>query len=415
MTRPLKFSLENSDNPIYKRIISSLTLSLNEKGHDARIETPQQYGSIDDYIHAQIQAGDDYALITSPFSFIPCYVNDLDLFIFELLPCKLIFLHHENCLTRAGYDESLLIKLFSAYQKTSERSHHFCIEASNCHDLKRLGLKNVHPIHHASEFDLYPQDQIIENGTTFVGHVLDLPLEVKDKNCEHLIKRDYWGRICDLKHSINASAQSIAEHKCDSKDCLQLLAAKGSYVGQLHHDYSILMRAEILKRVGDQPIDIFGGDPAYLHGHDMLRKINDSRFTYHPPTMSAEETAYIYHFSHINLNITALQFDTAVINRVIDIGAAGGFPLTDWKEDLTAVTSVYKEISYATPEELCHKIEYYSQREHFNERLEICHTLHDDIMATYTYDKVVEYLLCKLNEPPESAPASAPAQPQQFN
>jgi hypothetical protein len=408
MTTSLRFFLEDSNTPIYKRIINCLTESLNEKGHEARISNPQHHDSIDHYIDALIQGSGDYALITNPYSIVASYIASADLFTFELLPCRLIFLHHENCITQIGRDESFLTKLFMAYQKTSGRSHHFCIEASNCDDLRQLGLQNVYPIHHASEFSISPQNQIIENGTTFVGHVLDLPLDIKDKNREHLIKRDYWGRICDLSHSINASAKSITENKYTSKEYPELLAIKGHYIGQLH-DCSILMRAEILKRVGNQPIDIFGGDPSYLHGYELLRKINDNRFTYHPPTISAEETAYVYHYSHINLNITSFQFDTAVINRVIDIGAAGGFPLTDWKEDLAMVTSVHKEISYKSPEELRYKIEYYSRREHFKERLEICHTLHDEIQANYTYCEVVEHLLGKLNESPESSPVAARA------
>ena len=67
----------------------------------------------------------------------------------------------------------------------------------------------------------------------------------------------------------------------------------------------------------------------------------------------------IYQNSRINLNISSLQFDTAVNNRVIDIASSGGFVLTDKRSDLYDFIPFHSEISFETPEEMNDKINYW--------------------------------------------------------
>ena len=90
-------------------------------------------------------------------------------------------------------------------------------------------------------------------------------------------------------------------------------------------------------------------------------------------------SAAIYRSSLISLNITALQFDQAVSNRVLDVAAAGGFPLTDWKGELGALTGVAEAISYRSLEELRHKMDYYGHLDHRAERLEIATALQREV------------------------------------
>ena len=403
MNDPLKIAIENSTTPIYRRIIGCLARSLRKRSHQVSIEEPQQHSSIDSFINSQIAKELDYTLITNPHSLTSSYINKFQAFTFELLPHRLIFLHHDNWLARPDYNHDLLIRLFAAYQKTSHRSHHFCIETSNCDDLKLLGVAHAHPIRHASEFNLRPGGQDAEFGTSFVGHVLDLPLQLNTSSISHRLQRDYWSRVCDLSYSIEASAKEFMQQHVNVEDNKEKLAAKAIYIS-LIHDYSLLMRSDVLQRIGNEAMTIFGGDPAYLSGSQLSRRLEGTHFSYHPPTRLPEEAAVAYNKSLININITPFQFDTCVINRVIDIGAAGGFPLTDWKADLATLTSVHNEISYRSPEELQAKIGYYSHTAHQNERLEICNTFHKEIHANNTYDHVLDELLSKLSvtEAPEA-------------
>ena len=399
MNGMLKISIENSTTPIYRRIIDCLAKSLRERSHHVSIETPESHNSVNSYINSQISKECDYTLITNDCSLTSAYIENLGVFTFELLPCRLIFLHHDNCIARPGFSPEMLFKLYSAFKNTSERSHHFCIESSNCEELRQLGVANAHLIRHASEFNLQPLLQGMEFGTSFVGHVLGMPLQLDDMKTSHRIQRDYWSRVCNASHPIRTRSQQMDKHHQEWEERAQIIAQAGHHVSTMHN-YSLLMRGEILKRASEKPIDIFGGDPAYLHGVKASRTIDSPNLIYHPPTKCAEEAAYVYSRSLINNNITPLQFDTCVINRVIDIGAAGGFPLTDWKEDLASITSVHKQISYESPEELQEKILYYSQPEHQKERLEICDTLYNEIHANFSYAHIVDYLLEKLGESP---------------
>ena len=94
----------------------------------------------------------------------------------------------------------------------------------------------------------------------------------------------------------------------------------------------------------DFDVDVIGGDASYLDNLTGTRQLEHPGVHLHAP--NHKDTNRIYAESKININITSIQFDSAIVNRVIDIAAVGGFVLTDWKEDLKEITSVYELISY---------------------------------------------------------------------
>ena len=85
-----------------------------------------------------------------------------------------------------------------------------------------------------------------------------------------------------------------------------------------------------------------------------------------------------------------MQFDQAVSNRILDVAAAGGFPLTDWKDELGAITAVAEAISYRSLEELRHKIDYYCHPDHRAERLEIATTLQREVRERGDYGALAQ-------------------------
>jgi hypothetical protein len=212
----------------------------------------------------------------------------------------------------------------------------------------------------------------------------------------HRIAADFWKRVTDLSHAIEPSAENLVQMVVGMNASIaEQMTIKYFYHSCLHI-FSQHFRGEVLSRSGNRNIDIFGGDPAYLHGIEKFDKIAKDNFTYHNATSLPEETARIYRFSKISLNITPLQFDKAVINRVVDIAAAGGFPLTDWKADLATITSLSSEISYRSPEELESKIDYYLHPDHAKERQEISTALRAEILKTCNYSDMIDSILTRL-------------------
>jgi SAM-dependent methyltransferase len=182
---------------------------------------------------------------------------------------------------------------------------------------------------------------------------------------------------------------------------LDFLGQKFFYISALNL-VSPCFRGELftrlMTRLTNLDLDIFGGEPGYLHGYSSNKIIENKHVKYHPSNDNYLEAQYIYASSKINLNITSLQFDDAVVNRVIDVGAVGGFILTDWKPALQKLTSVHKEISYRTIDELSSKINYYLSHE--EERLIVAEKLHQDISSQCTYSHLIKDIISKISQMP---------------
>jgi SAM-dependent methyltransferase len=387
----MNFSLEDSATPIYSRIIHCLANNLVALGHEAQIDAPSRFTSVENYLQELERNQIEFSLITNLSGLTANFIENEERFVFEKIPHKLIFIHHDHCAT--SHEDFLVAHLIGAFLRVSKRSYHFCIEKSNCEDLIELGLRNVYFVNHATEFNSAPCSANQESQISFVGHALEATSETQLSH--HWLMRDYWSRVCDLTYNVQPRANEFANRLTSQADFVSWFATKSNYLLALNR-HSLYMRGDILKRTGSNAIHIYGGDPAYLHGLELDRRLQGEKFLYHPPTSKPSETALIYNSSTVSISITAFQFDTAVINRVLDIGAAGGFPLTDWKEDLAMVTSVNREISYRTPEELQHKIEYYCHPDHLQERLEISHCLFNEITSKYSYKDLALYILSKV-------------------
>jgi SAM-dependent methyltransferase len=396
----MNFSLEDSPTPIYSRIIHCLANSLVALGHKAQIDAPSRFTSVENYLQELERNQIEFSLVTNLSGLTASFIENEERFVFEKIPHKLIFLHHDHCATCR--EDLLVAHLIRAFLRVSNRSYHFCIEKSNCEDLIELGLRNVYFTHHATEFNSAPCSANQESRISFVGHALEATSETQPSH--HWLKRDYWSRVCDLTYHVQPRANEFADRLSSQEDFVPWFATKSNYLLALHR-HSLYMRGDILKRIGSNAFHIYGGDPGYLHGLDLDRRLQGENFIYHPATSDPSETARIYNSSIVSINITPFQFDTAVINRVLDIGAAGGFPLTDWKEDLAMVTTANKEISYRNPEELQYKIDYYCHPDHLQERLEISHCLLSEITAKYSYKALVSYLLSKIQTEMIDAPS----------
>jgi SAM-dependent methyltransferase len=395
MRTPLRFVVEKHRTPIYARISANLVKALEARGHEVHILDPESAESLASFLKAIDAIEPDYLLLSSPKSFLTTLHPALGTAPFELTTAKVIFLHHDSCFCHV-IDAKGISLLIGAYLRTNARSHHFCLESRDVRDLHLLGIDNASLIHHATEFDWPIEADLASKGVCFVGHcVPELGDACREVPFAHRIQADFWSRMTDLAHAMEPSAQSFAFGSGKTfDDRVGWQCQKSLYIGAIHL-FSQEFRGELLQRIIRQPVTIYGGDPAYLHGSDLERKLPAHRFQYRAPTSTDRETQDVYRHTRVSLNITALQFDDGVVNRVIDCAGAGGFPLTDYRPGLESLTSVVKEISYHSPEELNHKLEYYLHDDHQRERQEIIAALQKEIRASCSYLHIADEILAK--------------------
>ena len=397
MIKTYKFFLEQSSTPIYQRIIENIKKTLIELGHKVVLCNLGNFQTIHEYVSFINQHEFDYCIITNSSSILASYFLELNSFLFEKINSCLIFIHHDNPFSGHS-DLKDIYSNISAFLKVKDRAFHFFIEYSNFIDFQCLGINNSFHIYHSSEFKPIKNSSFSEErDISFVGHVTPGNDEILDRlPFSYLLKYDYWKRVVSLDEGFEESSRLFSIRNCsDPTNQLDLLALKSFYRAMLHK-LSQPFRGEIISRIKESfSVSIFGGDPSYLQNNDRNLKINNKNLSYHSSTNDYQFSNQIYSKSKINLNITSLQFDTAVINRVIDIGAAGGFILTDWKSDLARITSVSEEISYRTIDELNSKIEYYLC--HNKERQDIAAQLHDDISSKCSYSQLIDYIFSQLS------------------
>lgn len=404
-----KILLERSATPIYQRIIQSFQDSLEKYENQVILADPSEFFDADKaginlgaYVDFINQQNIDYVLITNLASTLVSYLPELQKFLFQFLESPMIFIHHDSLFSSYDYDKNKIVAMLRSLYLVRNRSFHFCLEYYNFLDLKSLGIEHTYLINHASEFTRIDLPKNYRYDLSFVGHLLPYNHdELETIHLSHLFIADFWNRINDLDTSLEKKAikfASLIQKKQDSdwSQTIELLGNKYFYLSLLH-GFSQFFRGELIKRIDPRySVDIIGGDPDYMRGSELNRKIQKNQIRYHQPTQNYRDTANIYIQTKINLNITSLQFDRAVINRVIDVASVGGFVLTDWKADLSKLTSVSQEISYRNIDELNAKIDYYLS--HDQERLEIANTLHQDIKKHCTYDHIVEIILSTVTQ-----------------
>ena len=388
------FLIEGSRTPIYQRIITAFSNAFQEFGHRVVSIKPYQFQG-EGYLKEIERINPDFCILTNPISSLARYQPSINKFIFEKISSKLIFIHHDNIFSNLNQLSEIKRKL-TALKATCDRSYHFCLEYTNYLDLRSLGFPQVYCLPHASEFTTQNSSSQYTYQTSFVGH-LTPDVYVPD-NFPHSaqVQSHIWQRISDLNFNLDAVATQYASDRTNSVVTnSKFLSLKYYYISLLHR-FSQPFRGEIIKRIANTKLDIIGGDPAYLHGVKQQKIIKRKNINYHPPVQNYALTQDIYRHSKINLNITSLQFDDAVINRVIDVAAVGGFILTDWKSGLEKITSVAQEISYKTVEELNHKLAYYLDPSRDGQRREIAQTLHEDIKQNCNYQTIVNLILEKI-------------------
>ena len=72
---------------------------------------------------------------------------------------------------------------------------------------------------------------------------------------------------------------------------------------------------------------------------------------------------------------------------------AGGFVITDRRDDLALSSSVADEISFDSPEEMQFKLDYFLNSKNFDRYLEVKNTIYNEFKDKFSYQKVCQQIL----------------------
>jgi hypothetical protein len=387
----MRFIIESSTIPIYKRIALAFGNALSELGHEIIFISQVNDASLES-IKQINELNADYYFSTNEYNLIQKYHESSKEFYFEKIKSKIIFIHHDNIFANLR-DVELIKNKCLALKNIEHKSTHFCIEDSNIEDLKTLGFNNVHKIWHASELQPLVVDEPKYN-VSFVGHFfpsLDAYPKTKIESDLPIHLAAYKLKQQDLGFEASKYyANLVRQDKSIPSDSLSQFAYKQALVDGFT-ELTLPMRGEVLNAINVEKIDVFGGDLSQSLDRRSPYKIQNEKFQYYLPTIDYTDVNKLYADTKFNINISSFQMDSAVNNRIIDVALSGGFLFTDKKSDLEKISSIFSEITFSTPLELNELIEKYSS----NSKLygEIKEVFFHSIFEKFTYKNQIEKVI----------------------
>ncbi len=132
-----------------------------------------------------------------------------------------------------------------------------------------------------------------------------------------------------------------------------------------------------------------------IYGDPGWSRLVAAPFRLHPEVRYYDDLPALYGATSINFNATSLQMKAAVNQRVFDVPAAGGFLLTDFKEQLAEVLEPGKESAcYHDPEEIPDLVRFYLR--HPGARGKIIERARARILQEHTYRHRLQEMLAVL-------------------
>jgi spore maturation protein CgeB len=129
-----------------------------------------------------------------------------------------------------------------------------------------------------------------------------------------------------------------------------------------------------------------------IYGDAGWRDLVGPAFRLQPEVGYYDGLPGIYRQSEINFNATSLQMKAAVNQRVFDVPAAGGFLLTDFREQLAEVLEVGREVAcYQEPGEIPDLVRFYLAHPHKRHRL--VRAARERVLREHTYVNRLQTLL----------------------
>ena len=385
----MKIALERSTNKIYDRIVIELARGFEKFGHQCTLIIPENITNLDSLL--QVYNDNDFALITNSTGLLSIKrEND---FIFELIQPNLIFLHHDAPFSSP--DLNIIKEKISAFKRIRCKSIHLTIEQSDLEDFHKIDIPSYLTNHISTLGATLPTKQKLDfsRNIAFLGHVIPSTsafIQFGDSNDLEFFN-SYENRFHNMNHLIKSDFNNLSTN--NNFDSLSdYVSYKAQYI-QYVNFYTMFFRGKVIESITSQEVDIYGGDPSWLHGQKQSRFLSGNNIRYHAPLFEPNQVCEMFSNTRVNLNITSLQFDSAVINRIADCASAGGFILTDRKKQLNDLTSVADEISFSNTEEMLQKISFHSNPENYQFTNEITNQLSTDLSINCSIEATIEKIL----------------------
>lgn len=390
------FLVEHCKTPIYNRIALAFGNALQNLGHSVYFFNPQDLddASFSDAVNA---LDIDCYLSTNVFNRLQAYNELTKGFNFESVRHRMLFIHHDSAFCPPDTVQKIDRKLNALIEHQGKIAHFF-IESANIGQFNSVGIQDCHLIHHASEFLPVQGPADFDHEISFVGHLMSglglYPLSRADMG--HHLMALAWNRYSRSSFKIQPEIERLEKDEFLMR-AMNLPAvhqlSRHRYLMQLATNLTMAYRGEVISNLRNQIVHIYGGDVSYGSIDNPLMKIDREHVVYRAATIDYSSTASIYAKSKISLNISSLQFDTAINNRIIDVILAGGFILTDKRDDLAFLGDLADEITFETPEELQYKIDFFMDPKNMDRYLEVKTRAYELFKDRHSYEAVCRVIL----------------------
>ncbi len=395
MTRTVYIELSNT--PIYRRIAHALGAELARHGLEVLAVKPEGFHS-DSFRQflAQCDGAASAYISTASGNAVQARQPGTASHYFESFPGKLVFLHQDTILGGLGLLDA--VAKLQAWQRVAARAAHLCIEAGNIADLASVGIDHARLVPHASEFaPVAPLLDGFAHEAAFVGHAVPSRAYGTGAAPPRLrqwldgavqARREDFG--CALAPHVQAYVDQAQADLGTPADQAVLRLAQSQWLRNEITGQTLPLRGWVFEHGGIPALDVFGGDPAYLHGVDRQLQVERPGLRYHPAVYEPAQLQRVFHGSRVNINISSLQFDHAVVNRFHDVTLSGGLCLTDARDGLAELTSAHAELSFRTLDELRDKALHFAQPGHARQRALLVQAVQQDVLRNSGYPRVVQ-------------------------
>lgn len=397
--------IEESGTPIYARIAKALGAQLVRLGMNVLVIKPLGFNQ-QSFLECVKGLPEKSIYVTNAGrNIIQHRLAGQPTHYFEHFPGRVVFIHQDSILSGMTFAQGFA--LLQAWQRIGNRSVHLCIEPSSVDTLHLAGIANAHLVPHASEFlATEPLVDGFEHPASFIGHVVPSMYRQStgSTSVDALIQRLYERRQNDMSASVQAD---LAEFSESALECLgnsdDSHLPRQAYTlwlrGQLMH-HSMQFRGWVFEQGQIGALEIFGGDPGYIHGLDRSLRIERDSISYRPAVYEQAVVSRVYRASVVNINITSLQFDYAVINRFHDAFMAGGLCLTDRRDGLKALTRHHADLSFSTLREMEERVRYFSRPDKRGERARLISAVQRELVENSGYPRLATEISSFVGVPP---------------
>jgi hypothetical protein len=283
--------LERSKNLIYDRIVLEFVRGFYAFGCECVIVEPDKIKTLAELYNLYGRC--DWVIITNNNCLLLQKVGEF--FLFEAFPFKLIFLHHD-ALSHISYDLQKIRDKVDALVRVKSRCIHFTIEKGDELALRSLEI-TCYPITHLNTLGkVIPnvEEQTVMD-VSFVGHAIPLANAVFEFGCDdQQYFASFQARLNNFNHSLRDDFKRLDASKYGIRPFdSQALSSRIQYLLFVNH-YTLWLRGAVLQELQEWKIDLFGGDPAWIHGMELDRNFTSANITNHKPVFDTDQVAEIF-------------------------------------------------------------------------------------------------------------------------